>query len=74
MWSEYCLTVADKRLLSLKRREQIETVEQVWKVEEYARQYKAITLVSEAIFPVSTYVTSYNLYTRLHIVHIECTL
>ena len=43
----------DKRLFELKRKEQIETAEKVWKVEDYAHQYKTVKYLMDAIFPVS---------------------
>ena len=43
----------DKRLFSLKRKEQIETAEKVWGIDDYAKQYKTIAFVLETIFPVS---------------------
>lgn len=42
----------DKKLLSLKRKEQIQTAEQVWSVGDYAKQYKTIKFLMETIFPV----------------------
>lgn len=44
----------DKSLFNVKRREQIETAEKVWNVDDYAKQYKAITFVVEKVFPVSS--------------------
>ena len=43
----------DKHLFSLKRKEQIETAEKVWGIDDYAKQYKTISFVLETIFPVS---------------------
>ena len=43
----------DKSLFSVKRREQIETAEKVWNVDDYAKQYQAITFVVDTVFPVS---------------------
>ena len=37
----------------MKRREQIETAERVWNIDDYAKRYKAVAFVVDTIFPVS---------------------
>ena len=44
---------SDKRLFELKRKEQIETAQRVWKIDDYAHQYKTISYLMNALFPVS---------------------
>ena len=43
----------DLHLLRLKRKEQIETAEKVLSVPDYTKQFKAITMLLDALFPVS---------------------
>ncbi len=43
----------DKSLFDMKRREQIETAERVWNIDDYAKRYKAVAFVIDTIFPVS---------------------
>lgn len=59
------LLCSDLHLLRLKRKEQIDTVEKVLKVNDYSKQYKAITMLLEALFPVS-------LPHSTHHIHISC--
>lgn len=40
-------------MLRLKRKDQIESAEKVLKLGDYAKQYKTITMLLEALFPVS---------------------
>lgn len=42
----------DKKLFALKRKEQIQTAEQVWNIRDYAKQYKTIQFLMETLFPV----------------------
>ena len=49
----FLMFTEDKSLFSVKRREQIETAEKVWNVDDYAKQYQAITFVVDTVFPVS---------------------
>jgi hypothetical protein len=42
----------DTKLFALKRKEQIQTAEQVWAINDYAKQYKTVTFIAETIFPV----------------------
>ena len=44
--------LSDKSLFSLKRKEHIETAEKVWEIDDYAKQFKTITFLMDAIFPV----------------------
>lgn len=43
---------ADTRLFALKRKEQIQTADQIWNVNDYAKQYKTVQFLMETIFPV----------------------
>lgn len=59
------LTVlTDKKLFALKRKEQIQTAEQIWSVQDYARQYKTIKFLVETIFPVRS--SSTLVYSFMH--------
>ncbi|XP_064404976.1 coiled-coil domain-containing protein 134-like [Halichondria panicea] len=41
-----------KSLFDMKRREQIETAERVWNIDDYAKRYKAVAFVIDTIFPI----------------------
>ena len=58
----------DKRLFAVKRKEQIKTAEQVWRVDNYEKQYKTIKFLMETIFPVRWYLgVECSLFTLAHL-------
>ncbi len=46
----------DKSLFDIKRREQIETAERVWNIDDYSKRYKSVAFVVNAIVPVREWV------------------